>query len=77
MILSTPAAMEERLVCPVCARTQHSSAALMISLAVSRLQETFKLAGSLLAPRARAEFGRSIELLEELHEALGGPTSEE
>jgi hypothetical protein len=77
MILSTPAEMEERLVCPVCTRTQHSSAALMISLVVSRLRQTFKLAGSRLAPKARAEFGGSIELLEQLQEVLGGPSSEE
>jgi hypothetical protein len=77
MILSAPAAMKERLVCPVCTRTQHSSAALMISLVVDRLRDTFKLASSRLAPEARAEFGGSIELLEQLQEALGGPSSEE
>jgi hypothetical protein len=77
MILSAPVAMAERLVCPVCTRAQHFTAALMISLVVSRLRETFKIASSRLAPTAREELEGSIELLEQIEERLGGPSSQE
>ena len=77
MIVTAPAAMEDRLVCPICMRTQLSSTALMISLILDRMQEAFRHAGPRLPPKARAGLGEGLELLEQLQEALGGPSSEE
>ena len=77
MIVTAPAAMEDRLVCPICMRTQLSSTALMISLILDRMQEAFRHAGARLPPKARAGLGEGLELLEQLQEALGGPSSEE
>jgi hypothetical protein len=49
----------------------------MISLILDRMQEAFRHAGPRLPPKARAGLGEGLELLEELQEALGGPSSEE
>ena len=72
MIVTAPAAMEDRLVCPICMRTQLSSTALMISLILDRMQEAFSHAGPRLPPKMRAELGRSLEQLEQVEEVLGG-----
>jgi hypothetical protein len=72
MILNLPERIDSPLLCPVCYRTQHASAAFLLRVITAEMRQVLDTADERVPAGAHASLATGFEQLLRLERALGG-----